>query len=165
MRKNRDHWITHFAGIKQCKCVVILKDSPCNSAFFGLVIQWPLKKPLAIFLDSGQHRKKDGVFRVGDFHGPMVGCWIWIEMNHWWYDPCVPLNGWWVLNVSSCKWTRWFLPQKLTTRLVGLTNQPSKSGSIFLKVHCFKTWIDSCSCSPGIQSTQWKPYDTIVDYV
>lgn len=81
------------------------------------------KKTLAIFLDSGQHRKKDGVFRVG--------CWIWIEMNHWWCDPCAPLNWWWVLNVSSCKWTWWvFTPQKPTTS--PKTNQPlQKVGQLF----------------------------------
>ena len=25
---NRDHWITHSGGIKQCKCIVILRDFP-----------------------------------------------------------------------------------------------------------------------------------------
>ena len=83
----------------------------------------------------------------------MVGCWIWIEMNHWWCDPCVPLNWWWVLNVSSCKWTWWVFTPEAHHKS---QNQPtsSKSGSTFLKVHCFKTWIDFCSGLPGTQSTQ-----------
>ena len=28
---------------KQCNCIVILRDFPCNSALFGLVKKWPLK--------------------------------------------------------------------------------------------------------------------------
>ena len=34
----RDHSIFHLGGIKQCKCIVILRDFPHNSALFGLVI-------------------------------------------------------------------------------------------------------------------------------
>ena len=29
---------TPFGGIKQCQCIVILRDVPYNGAFFGLVI-------------------------------------------------------------------------------------------------------------------------------
>ena len=34
-----------LVGIKQCKSMVILWDSPYNSALFRLVIQWPLYDP------------------------------------------------------------------------------------------------------------------------
>ncbi len=33
-----------FGGIKQCKCLVILRDFLYNSALFGLVILWPLQQ-------------------------------------------------------------------------------------------------------------------------
>ena len=34
----RDHQITHFRGIKQCKYMVMLWDFPHNSALFRLAI-------------------------------------------------------------------------------------------------------------------------------
>ena len=36
--ENRGHEITPFFGIKQCKCMILVKDFPYNREFFGLVI-------------------------------------------------------------------------------------------------------------------------------
>ena len=37
--ENRGHEITPFFGTEQCTCMVIVKDFPYNSSFFGLVIE------------------------------------------------------------------------------------------------------------------------------
>ena len=79
---SRDHWISYLFGrIKQCICMVNLRDFPFNSALFGLVVMhWPLVSKVSSSLPN-QPFCLGGDMRIWVF--PKIG---------------VPRNGWFIME-------------------------------------------------------------------